>query len=351
MRKLLLWAGRLLNGLTVLALCGGLIDPRDFWLPAMFGPVLPLLLFCITAYAIALLYRRQWREAIVPVLLVILALPAWRRSVAFSTNEVAITTSDTTLTVITANLATLKAPAQDNYPLNDSLIADLGRRLAGADVLFAQEFNHSATDRRTHILQRAGQYPHFLKAENGRMAIFSRHALRAVQERFRYNSVNGFLVADLDAPGGTLRLFNVHLHSNRVTGLADRVSKGGRLNDGGTWQTIRHMFGRYGRASALRCEQAETIATLVANSPHPVLLGGDFNDVPNSYPYRLLATETGLRDAWIEGGTGLGKTFAGNLPGLRIDYVLADPTLGVVEAEKLAPGHSDHHPLRVRLRR
>ena len=62
----------------------------------------------------------------------------------------------------------------------------------------------------------------------------------------------------------------------------------------------------------------------VAVRPH---LCGDLNDTPNSYVYGILSE--GLTDTFRERGLGIGTTFSGALPFLRIDYVLTDPRIKV----------------------
>lgn len=362
MRGLVKWSGRLLSIVTAIALCGGLIDPRHFWLPAVFGPVLPVLLFLLTSYVLTLAYYRKWKEVMLPLAIVVFAFPSWQRTIAFSSksNEVAMpvaaegktdSISSNPLVLFTANLATLKSPKQNNYPINEAGILDLSKRLGGGDFLFVQEYNIAANKKARPFFMEHGGYSYTLKAKKGALGIMSKFPLTHIKERFKYNSSNGFLVADALTPQGNIRLINVHLRSNRITGMANQINKGGRLDDGGTWETVKHMFSRYGRASALRCEQAETIAAIVEKSPYPCLVAGDFNDVPNSYPYRLLVSDTDLQDAWIEAGAGLGKTFAGALPGLRIDYVLVDTSFKVLSIDKIDPGHSDHHPLKVVMKR
>jgi endonuclease/exonuclease/phosphatase family metal-dependent hydrolase len=367
MRTAARWIGRLLTAVTALVVAGSLIDPRTFWLPASFGPVSPLLLFLTTFLLLALAYRREWKEAIFPLLVVLFAWPSWQKTIAINlgTDEVAKTEQEeqgagdedqtaneqarlSTTLLITANLATLKSP-EDNYPINAAAITTLGERIGRADFLMVQEFGYPADDEKTQRLRKAGGYVHVMKAKAGNMAIFSNHPLTHVKERFKYNIVNGFLVVDAQTPTGTVRLINFHLHSNKITRLANSISKEGKIRDSGTWQKLRSMFGRYGRASALRSEQAEAIAKAIADSPYPCLVAGDMNDVPTSFPYRLLSASGAMTDSWIAAGNGLGKTFDGALPGLRIDYVFVDPLFTVGSVERLPSGHSDHHPLRVAL--
>lgn len=52
----------------------------------------------------------------------------------------------------------------------------------------------------------------------------------------------------------------------------------------------------------------------------PMFVIGDFNDPPVSYSYSTLSD--GLKDAFVDAGTGMGKTYIGVMPNFRIDYIL-----------------------------
>ena len=64
--------------------------------------------------------------------------------------------------------------------------------------------------------------------------------------------------------GQTFRLFNVHL---QTTGMNESSSMKDRL------QTMRHHAIRRNR-------QADLLANAIAESPYPVIVCGDFNDIP-----------------------------------------------------------------------
>ncbi|MEL6141427.1 MAG: endonuclease/exonuclease/phosphatase family protein [Bacteroidota bacterium] len=340
------WLGRLISLCALLALLAGLIDPRTFWIPSIISPVLPWLLLLVGVLLLLLLYRKKYQEAILPGLVLIFAIPALRKTIAWSK----VATADeqlNTLQLTTANVATLKSPS-DNFPLDSNGVKELAQRLSGVDLLFLQEFSYEKGDWRTQILRSTGKFTHFLSAEGGSLAIFSKMPVHKVDEHFFENTVNGYLSFDLTLDGGPLRCINVHLQSNRVSGMAKRITKEGRIQDASTWQTVKQMFGRYGRTTRTRTAQAEHVSQQIEESPYPVLLAGDFNDVPTSFPYRFLRTAR-LCDAWLERGTGLGTTFAGPIPGLRIDYILVDTSLQVLETEVLPNGHADHHPVRVEI--
>jgi endonuclease/exonuclease/phosphatase family metal-dependent hydrolase len=104
------------------------------------------------------------------------------------------------------------------------------------------------------------------------------------------------------------------------------------------------VVNKVGGATAMRAEQAEQLRAHILSSPHPVIVCGDFNDTPNSYTYHHIAA--GLTDAFEEKGFGLGTTFGGALPMLRIDYLLTDPGIRVHDCRVVRDTEwSDHYPV------
>ena len=344
-KRLFTFSIRLFSLMAGFALLAGLVDPRVFWIPSIVSPVLSwilLVLFLLTAW---LIYQRRFKTALFPLLILVLAIPSLQKIIAWGEPDVG--TSKNEVRLVTANVINLKSVKEDHYPLNEDGIAALINRLDG-DVLAFQEYGHTRYKSSYAVIQESGELPYVVQAKKGSMAVFSRYPVRHVSERFFENSVNGYLCVDIEGPGGQIRLFDVHLQSNRVTGLSNELGTQGKLTDRGTWGKVKQMFGRYGRATRTRTSQAETIAALIGESPHPVVVMGDFNDVSTSFPYRFLNTER-LRDAWLVAGRGLGATFAGSLPGLRIDYALVDSSFQVKEVEVLDEGDSDHRPVAVEI--
>jgi endonuclease/exonuclease/phosphatase (EEP) superfamily protein YafD len=81
----------------------------------------------------------------------------------------------------------------------------------------------------------------------------------------------------------------------------------------------------------------------------PVVVAGDFNDVPWSYTMETFAEISGLRDIRI--GRGFYNTFDAQNPILRlpIDHIYLSPGLGLVELADPIPFSSDHFALFARL--
>ncbi len=89
--------------------------------------------------------------------------------------------------------------------------------------------------------------------------------------------------------------------------------------------------------------QAKMIERFIDTSSLPVILCGDFNDVPNSFVYQKVAKK--LNDAHLEAGQGLGRTFSKYLPTLRIDFVFVPKNFYVFSCYTRQDLISDHYPV------
>jgi endonuclease/exonuclease/phosphatase family metal-dependent hydrolase len=95
--------------------------------------------------------------------------------------------------------------------------------------------------------------------------------------------------------------------------------------------------------------QADIIDQVRNNSPYPVVLTGDLNDVPNSYTY--FKVRGSFKDAFLEKGYGIGRTFRSLSPTLRIDYIFTDPRFSVVQFKREKKDYSDHYMIVTDIRR
>lgn len=141
----------------------------------------------------------------------------------------------------------------------------------------------------------------------------------------------------------TFRLIVNHLESNRFT------STDMTINDGAKYEDIRNSAKRIGhkwtKARNRRRGQARAVRKEIDNSPYPVIVVGDFNDIPLSYTYYTISK--GLHDAWLETSWGKwGTTFKlkGSF-GVRIDYILCQNPLVPVQCTVKETTGSDHSPV------
>ncbi len=156
--------------------------------------------------------------------------------------------------------------------------------------------------------------------------------------------VNSCIWADIDVNGQIVRVYSLHLQSSNVSRETEKMMAEGQLKDKETLSDIRTIFGKFRNTSKIRAGQAKSIARHIAASPHPVIVCGDFNETPQSFAYRQIAQN--LHDTFKKRGRGLGTTYAGNIPALRIDYILCDQSFKVINNHILkGNGYSDHYPV------
>src|SRR5699024_2436148 len=89
--------------------------------------------------------------------------------------------------------------------------------------------------------------------------------------------------------------------------------------------------------------QAERVRAAIEKSPYPVIVCGDFNDVPNSCAYKTIGAD--LQDAFVKKGHGLSRTFSGIAPTLRIDNIFIDNKFFIRQFVRINKKLSDHFPV------
>nr|WP_236668955.1 endonuclease/exonuclease/phosphatase family protein [Hymenobacter rubidus] len=161
------------------------------------------------------------------------------------------------------------------------------------------------------------------------LAIFSRFPIvRRGTIPFGKLSQNHAMWADVVRPPArtglghpdTLRVFNLHLQSMSMAESDIVTATGSRA---GLRQKAPNLLRRFRNGAVARGAQVDTVLARVARSPYPVLLAGDLNDLPYSYTYDQLADH--LQNAWASASLGIGATYNGKLPLLRIDQQFAGP--------------------------
>lgn len=175
---------------------------------------------------------------------------------------------------------------------------------------------------------------------SGTLKIYTRlPVLDTETQYFSTKGINGYIWIDVKIKGEIIRIINVHLESNNISAITEPTDSEVVNNP----NKIKKVIARFKRAAQKRAIQAEALAKFVRQSPHPVVICGDFNDVPQSYTYNSLAQN--LLDTFKEKGAGLGFTFVGSIPALRIDYILTDKKLQPLQCRVGEKNYSDHKPV------
>lgn len=185
----------------------------------------------------------------------------------------------------------------------------------------------------------------FFDNEHFGIIIFSRYPIIKKQKisyyPYQYNSC--FEYIDVVANNDTLRIFNIHLQSLKFSPENFKYIEDPGIESKVDLKESKSVIGKMKNGFLKRQLQADRIRTEIDKSPYPVILCGDFNDVPNSYAYEKIGD--GFQNAFVEKGAGLGRTFSGIAPTLRIDNIFVDKRFSVNQYTKVNKKLSDHFPI------
>ncbi|WP_143308457.1 endonuclease/exonuclease/phosphatase family protein [Chitinophaga vietnamensis] len=155
------------------------------------------------------------------------------------------------------------------------------------------------------------------------------------------------IYADIVREEDTIRIVNMHLESYRFNEKDyNAIRKIKNQEDTGLVAT-KSIVQKMREAYIRRSQQADIVGDFIRQSPYPVIVCGDFNDTPASYTYFTI--KGGLQDAFLQKGWGIGRTFAGLAPTLRIDYIFASTDFKVNSFRKINSDLSDHYPVMANL--
>jgi endonuclease/exonuclease/phosphatase family metal-dependent hydrolase len=148
---------------------------------------------------------------------------------------------------------------------------------------------------------------------------------------FAFNSYNRVMWADLAVANDTIRVVNAHLVSYDFYA-----------------HSIRQNLRKIRNALRARSWHSKLLERFINGSPHPLVLCGDFNELPRSYPY--LKLNRLLNDAFATSGEGYGYTYRFKGVPVRIDHIFTSDDLETGSYEIIQERlWSDHRPLSIRI--
>ncbi len=178
-----------------------------------------------------------------------------------------------------------------------------------------------------------------LKGKNAEFgsAIFSKYPiLKKFSVDFPHDGNNNAIYADVVVnEKDTLRVFNVHFQSLNIKPGIDELQK----------EDSKKLLGRIGYGFSLQQEQAEMMMDEVEKSPYRTIIAGDFNNTSFSYIYDLVKQDGRFNDAFLEAGSGFGKSFKLDYFPLRIDFLLIENDMEITTFQKFNVDYSDHYPI------
>lgn len=174
--------------------------------------------------------------------------------------------------------------------------------------------------------------------------ICSRYPIAASGTMNYKKSGNAAIWADIVVGTDTIRVYNTHLESYRLSyDNKQSINEIGKLQPVEV-EEIENLTTRLKKAIIKRRSQVDELSKSIKESPYPVITCGDFNSPPCSYSYHQIIEAGNLQDAFLEAGSGIGATFNW-WPQLRLDYILVDPKFSCHKFRRIGLKVSDHFPV------
>lgn len=315
------------------------VDPSLTWTIAFFGLFYPIILIINFLFIIFWILKVP-KYALISLICVLLGWSQVKGFIGFNSQK--IEHSDNAISLMTYNISNALYGYDKNVDqrkIKKGNFVGFLEKYKNVDIFCIQEVGDYARD----ILKNA--FPkHQMHFKNDKGAVILSEFPIVDKGEIDFGTItNSCLWADIRINKEIVRVYSFHLQSNQISRDADKFTIQPELNQKQAWYDIKGMLRKYKNRHLQRTRQIEKIATHIQKSPHKVILAGDLNDPPQSYTYNVLSKYG--KDAFRERGMGIGTTYAGRIPLLRIDYVFVDNSMNVATFDIIKDNFSDHYGL------
>lgn len=352
--KIFLWLNFFLCACLLLSYLAPVADPAKYWLIAFFGLAYPMLLVGSIIFIIYWLLRKSiW--VLLPVICIAVGWSVLNKNIGFRTGSASVGPPPPhDIRIMTYNVHNFKRyGAKNDVSTKQEILAIINEHQP--DVIGFQEFysrkhgKYDMVDSIQYILHTVNYYFEEFQANGDEaigMAMFSKypiiaHGLITLSEE--KGSGNQCLYIDVKKGTQIFRVYSVHLQSIKFDPedyrYLNMVSGQGKADMGST----KRLGSKLKIAFIKRSAQVAKIKEHAAACPYPYIISGDFNDTPSSFAVNQMSN--GLKNAFCEKGSGLGRTYNGDFPNYQIDYIMASPVFDVMDYHIIEKKLSDHYPV------
>lgn len=334
---MMLIATFLLMVFTLVGLFGGDVQPAGNTARAMLVYALPLLIAGNAFFLLYWLIMRRFHWMLMPLITLLCCIPYISTMYKFgSLNENA--DKQPGFKIATYNVAMFSR--ETTGFMAQDILAEMKRQKV--DIVCFQEYNNTAGDKKNSDSYK--EYFPYSALGNHDMIIYSRYPIKASKNIPFEMTNNSAMWAEINVNDNIYRVYNVHLETTGLNSTLRRATK--MANNGLEVQNnalINAIYGNYTLGMIARSGQANMLAMDMRESNHPIIVCGDFNDVPYSYVYNTMLGDK--IDGFKECGSGFMHTFRGGKKMVRIDYIFHDKELEGLSYYKKDLSYSDHYPV------
>lgn len=325
--------------LTFVAYILPFLAPKMFPLLSVLTLILPLFLIMNALFFMYWLLQLK-RQVILSGLVLLLGITFINKFYKFSSHETEKEEKDFTVMSYNVRLFNLfDWLPQDN--VGGTILGFINEQ--NPDILCIQEYSEKAkVDLRIYKYKAI-----FMEGEQIKtgQAIFSKYPIFNSGDFKIPQAGNNIVYADIKKGKDTLRVYNIHLQSIKISPDINEISENVEVINKSKSQQV---FARIRDAFKKQQQQAEILVKHRSKCNYPVIICGDMNNSPFSYLYRNIKSD--LNDCFEEAGSGFGQTYNFKYYPARIDYIFASKKMKVKNFKTFTKfENSDHFPIMTRL--
>jgi endonuclease/exonuclease/phosphatase family metal-dependent hydrolase len=337
----------IISGLFLIACLSPYVNPARWWLNGFTGLIVPYLVLALILFIIFWLTVRP-RIALIPLITLLIGWQqlnvvfAWHPGAGFTKRK-----PTNSLRILDWNVQSFNGMSKNKEVkklIPNELAASVLRR--EADVVCLQEFNTATNADNISLFSKQYPYHYFSKdyeRDSGRYQsgciIFSRYPV-IDSGRIKYPVAESLIYITIVKGPDTIRVYTTHLQSFKFKKEDYNDMEKIKEQDNERFAASKSLLRKMKLAFSRRGIQANMVRDEIDKSPYPVIICGDFNDVPNSYTYFRIKGDR--QDVFLKKGFAIGRTFIALAPTLRIDYILVDPPFEVKQFDMIDENLSDH---------
>ncbi len=347
-------AGKILSSviflLTILASYAGYVNPHIWAFPSILTLTLPYVATLTIILTAIWVLRRKIIFSVLGGLTILICLPSLAQVFPMHFPKKA-EKGEKTFTVMTWNVLHTHDQEQPDLKENRAIDYILS---SGADIVCLQELLYlngrdipHYTDAMGKALKKAYPYTATTKWTSD-VKVLSKYPVKIISGMPQDQTGNQrrFFVFELDVDGHKLYLATVHLASYSLTSedreILERIH-GVRSAKESTRKFKSSVYSKMKAAFRLRADNAAALRDEVSDLEGPLIVCGDFNDVPTSWAYRTIRGDD-FKDAHQQ--TAFWPTFTYNAHYFyfHIDQILYRGPLEALNWKRGSIRTSDHYP-------
>jgi len=318
------------------------ISPEKYWIPAFFGLAYPFIIIGNLFFIFFWLLIKP-KYLMLSLLVILMGGGFLTRYFQFS----GVNTDDSGIKVISYNVQHFVGNKDLGQKENAGKIVEFLDEQQ-ADIICLQEtrLRKNSIFNLPNTINNLNSIKHYQYARSsttyGSVTMTRFPIIKMGEIRFE-NSRNMSIYTDVLIDSDTVRIFNIHLQSYQIDPNKYSIIDSPGVDQEQDIKEMREMGSKFKKAFKLRAEQVVEIRKYINESQYDVIICGDFNDTPISYTYQKLRGN--LKDAFVNSGKGVGRTYIGKLPSYRIDNIFHSENFESYNFKTYDFRMSDHLPV------